>query len=148
VFAIKAAHREVNRRFGEALRPLGVTVAQAEAILILADAEPLSVKELGARILAEAGNPTRLVDRLVAAGLVERRTASGDRRQVDLTLTPNARELAGRIRRARQPLLEWGRGVLDGQGLEVATAVLRRLLGPVDGAPGIVGGSLLGGREP
>lgn len=128
VIAVKAAHREINRRFSVALRPLGVTVVQAEAILILAEAEPLTVKRLGARIIAEAGNPSRLVDRLATAGLVHRRPSAEDRREVELVLTDQARELAPRIRQARQPLLDWGRELLDGQGLRVAIAVLNQLL--------------------
>lgn len=128
VIAVKAAHREINRRFNEALRPLGVTAVQAEAILILAEAGPLTVKRLGARIIAEAGNPSRLVDRLATAGLVDRRPSAEDRRQVELTLTDRARELAPRIRQARQPLLDRARELLDGQGLRAATAVLNQLL--------------------
>lgn len=128
VFAVKAAHQEINRRFTEVLRPLAVTVVQAEAVLVLADSPPLSVKELGGRLLAEAGNPSRLVDRLVTAGLVRREPAERDRRHVRVTLTPRGRDLAAGIRAAREPLLAWGRQTLDGQGLDVATAVLRRVV--------------------
>ncbi|WP_020577417.1 MarR family winged helix-turn-helix transcriptional regulator [Actinopolymorpha alba] len=128
VIAVKSAHREINRRFGEALRPLDVTVVQAEAILILSETGPLTVKQLGAHLVAESGNPSRLVDRLAAAGMVSRRPAAGDRRRVELVLTSRGRRLATRIRRARQPLLDWGRELLDGQGLRTATATLNQLL--------------------
>lgn len=128
VLAVKSAHREINRRFSEALRPLGITVVQAEAILILSESEPLTLKDLGTRLVAEAGNPSRLADRLVAADLVRRRPSADDRRTVELTLTERGREIGTQIRRVRQPLLDWGRQLLDGQGLSVATAVLHRLL--------------------
>jgi DNA-binding MarR family transcriptional regulator len=128
VLAMKAAHREINRRFSDELRPLGITVVQAEAILALADTPSLPIKELGLRIVAESGNPTRLVDRMVAADLVQRRPGSDDRRHVEISLTEQGRELAERIREVRQPLLDWGRGVLDGQGLSAATAILHRLI--------------------
>ncbi|MEU6713541.1 MarR family transcriptional regulator [Nonomuraea sp. NPDC046802] len=128
VLAVKAAHREINRRFGEALKPLGVTVVQAEAILVLADHEPLTLGELGARLVAEAGNPSRLVDRLHAAGLVRRRPSPDDRRHVELTLTPQGREMAVRVQQARRPLLDWGRGLLDDSEFVAATTALRRVL--------------------
>lgn len=128
VLAVKAAHREINRRFNEALRPLGITAVQAEAILILAETGPLTVKQLGARIVAEAGNPSRLVDRLAAARFVQRRPSADDRRQVELVLTDRARELAPRIHQARQPLLDRGRETVDRNGLRAATAVLNQLL--------------------
>jgi DNA-binding MarR family transcriptional regulator len=49
--------------------------------------------ELNARALAETldihpSNASRLLERLVQSGLVERREAEGDRRQLALTLTP------------------------------------------------------------
>ncbi|MEU6642515.1 MarR family transcriptional regulator [Saccharomonospora sp. NPDC046836] len=128
VLAVKAAHREINRRFSEALRPLGVTVVQAEALLVLAESGPLSLKDLGAHVVAEAGNPSRLVDRLTASGLVRRHAVPDDRRQVHVGLTPKGRRLAHDIRTTRQPLLDWGRRVLDGEGIRTATDVLHRLL--------------------
>ncbi|MBB5782982.1 MarR family winged helix-turn-helix transcriptional regulator [Nonomuraea jabiensis] len=128
VLAIKAAHREINRRFGEALRPLGITVVQAEAILVLAEDEPLSLKELGARLIAEAGNPSRLIDRLDAAGLVRRTLSREDRRQVELALTERGHEMARRVREARRPLLDWGRELLDEHEFVAASTALRRLL--------------------
>jgi DNA-binding MarR family transcriptional regulator len=128
VLAVKAAHREINRRFSDALRPLGVTVVQAEALLVLAESGPLSLKDLGTRIVAEAGNPSRLVDRLVATGLVRRGATRDDRRKVEVALTAQGHTRADEIRQARQPLLDWGRHAMDGEGLDVATTVLRRLL--------------------
>lgn len=128
VLAVKAAHREINRRFAMALRPLDITVAQAEAILVLAESQPLSLKELGAHVVAEAGNPSRLVDRLVTAGLVRRRVALDDRRNVQLTLTTQGRKLAQRIHQAREPLREWGGRQLNGNGLDAMTASLQQLV--------------------
>lgn len=128
VLAVKATHREINQRFSEIVRPLGTTVVQAEAVLLLAESEPLSLKELGTRLVVEAGNPSRLVDRLVTAGLVRRMTATGDRRQVQLALTDQGRRLAARINQARQPLRDWSRQALDGNGVRQATTVLNHVL--------------------
>ncbi|MGP3937189.1 MarR family winged helix-turn-helix transcriptional regulator [Nonomuraea sp. KM88] len=128
VLAVKAVHREINRRFSEALRPLGITVVQAEAILILADGQPLTLGELGSRLIAETGNPSRLVDRLHNAGLVHRHPSAHDRRHVELTLTPHGHEMVTRIQQARRPLLEWGRTLLDDTEFAAATTALRRVL--------------------
>ncbi|GAB3976641.1 hypothetical protein GCM10029978_064060 [Actinoallomurus acanthiterrae] len=127
VLAVKAAHREINRRFSDALRPLGITVVQAEAVLVLA-AGPLSLKELGARVVAETGNPSRLVDRLVALGLVRRGASPDDGRRVQVALTDRGRRMESDIRQVRRPLLDWGRQVMDGQGLAAATVILQRLV--------------------
>src|SRR5918998_3877643 len=80
---IKAIQRELERQTNEAMRPLGLTGAQADAISVLAQAGPLSLKDLGDLLIAEARHPSRLVDRLVEAGLVQRRAATADRRRVE-----------------------------------------------------------------
>src|SRR5215211_519181 len=91
--AVKAGSREFERWSNEAMRPLGLTGAQADALLVIAAAEPLSLKELGELLIAEAGHPSRLVDRLVEAGWVKRGPEGGDRRSVVLTLTAKGRAL-------------------------------------------------------
>jgi DNA-binding MarR family transcriptional regulator len=89
----------------DALEPVGVTAAQADAITVIGQAEPLSLKSLGDLLIAEAGHPSRLVDRLVQAGWVERGDAADDRRRIVLTLTPEGRRLRKRIEAARQDVL-------------------------------------------
>jgi DNA-binding MarR family transcriptional regulator len=123
--AIKAAHREVMRRGNEAVRPLGLTAAQAEAVAIIAADEPLALHELGGRIVAESGHPSRLVDRLVAAGLVERRVAADDRRRVELTLSAKGRELVPRLEVAYREMVQAAAADLAGHELGAATAALR-----------------------
>jgi len=97
-FLILAAQREGNRQLAQDLRRLGVTPAQAEVLRLLQDRQPLTLTGLGELLVCESGtNPSRLVDRLVTAGLVYRVEAAHDRRQVELTLTPGGRRLARQI---------------------------------------------------
>src|SRR5687767_5658751 len=98
--------RELERQMNDAMRPLGLTAAQADALVVIGQAEPLSLKELGELLIAEAGHPSRLVDRLVDAGLVVRRAAGADRRRVELSLTRRGHSLEKRIARAREEVLE------------------------------------------
>ncbi|MCZ0975304.1 MarR family transcriptional regulator [Streptomyces albulus] len=75
-YLVLAAQREGNRMLAAALRPLGVTPAQGEVLRLLAERQPLTLSGLGALLVCESGgNPSRLVDRLVAAGLVRREEA-------------------------------------------------------------------------
>ena len=87
-FLVLAGQREGNRRLTNDLRGLGLSPAQAEAIRILGDHGPLTLSGLGGMLVCESGsNPSRLVDKLVGAGLVERKPGVDDRRQVTLSLT-------------------------------------------------------------
>jgi DNA-binding MarR family transcriptional regulator len=97
-FLILAAQREGNRQLAQGLKRLGVTPAQAEVLRLLQDRQPLTLSGLGELLVCESGsNPSRLVDRLVLAGLVNRVEAAHDRRQVDLTLTAAGRRLARQV---------------------------------------------------
>jgi DNA-binding MarR family transcriptional regulator len=117
------------------MRPLGVTGPQAEAITVIAEAGPLSLKKLGELLIAEAGHPSRLVDRLVAAGLVERRSAGDDRRRVELSLTAQGRRLEKRVRAVRDQMLAAGRELAGERDLEPALEALRELVATSPYAP-------------
>jgi DNA-binding MarR family transcriptional regulator len=126
--SIKAVQRELERRINDAMQPLGLTAAQADAVVVIGQAEPLALKELGGLLIAESGHPSRLVDRLVEAGLVERRIPTGDRRRVELTLTREGHVLNKRILAAREQLSELARALLSDQDLTPALDVLRELV--------------------
>jgi DNA-binding MarR family transcriptional regulator len=126
--SIKAIHRELERQANETMRSLGLTGPQADALIVIAQAGPLALKELGDLLIAEGGHPSRLVDRLVEAGFVERRAAGDDRRRVELSLTASGRRLAKRVTAARAGILELGRALIDPRELEPTLELLRRLV--------------------
>jgi DNA-binding MarR family transcriptional regulator len=125
---LKASQRGIERAMNEALEPVGVTAAQADAITVIGQAQPLSLKALGDLLIAEAGHPSRLVDRLVQAGWVERAGAADDRRRIALSLTPDGRRLRTRIEAARQSVLELARELLAERDLEPTLELFRELL--------------------
>jgi MarR family transcriptional regulator, organic hydroperoxide resistance regulator len=125
---VKAAQRELERVTNEAMRPLGVTGPQADAITVIGQAGPLSLKELGDLLIAEAGHPSRLVDRLVEAELVERHTAGDDRRRIELMLTSKGRRLEKRILAVREQIRELALTVLGDRDIEPTLELLRHML--------------------
>jgi DNA-binding MarR family transcriptional regulator len=96
-YLILAAQREGNRLLAEALRSLGLTPSQAEALRVLQDYEPLSLIALGDLLVCETGSPSRLVQGLVEDGLVERLPSSTDKRMITLTLTNLGKETAAKV---------------------------------------------------
>jgi MarR family transcriptional regulator, organic hydroperoxide resistance regulator len=125
---IKATQRELERWMNEAVRPLGITAAQADALAVIAQAEPVSLKELGDLLIAEAGHPSRLVDRLVEADLVHRHADPDDRRRIELSLTPKGRRLAVKVEEARQQALEVGRSLVGDREIGPTLSLFRELL--------------------
>jgi DNA-binding MarR family transcriptional regulator len=83
-------------RFDAVLRPHGLTFARYEALVLLAFARSgeLPLKVMGERLMVHPTSVTNIMDRLVAAGLAERRPNPADGRGVLAALTPRGRDLA------------------------------------------------------
>lgn len=109
---IKAVYRESQRQLTEAFHDLGMTPAQAEVLLVLYHAEPMSLGELGDYLIAEGGYPSRLVDRLVQSGDVDRRSAVDDRRRIELLLTDQGRVRAQQVMAVKQSMLAAARPLI------------------------------------
>ncbi|HEY7017501.1 MAG TPA: MarR family transcriptional regulator, partial [Gaiellaceae bacterium] len=60
---------------------------QAHALRMLDPEVPMPMSALAERLFCDASNVTGIVDRLESRGLVERRSAEGDRRVKALTIT-------------------------------------------------------------
>lgn len=69
---------------------LGLTPSQVIALRELS--EPITARELAARMSCEPSNATFVLDRLEAQGLVERRPHPTDRRAKRIELTPAGRD--------------------------------------------------------
>jgi len=76
------------------LRQVGLSVPQFDVLSTLTEREGCSQRELAERLYVTKGNVSGLIDRLVEAGLVERRAIPGDRRSHALYLTPDGRRQA------------------------------------------------------
>ncbi|GAA1861003.1 MarR family winged helix-turn-helix transcriptional regulator [Asanoa iriomotensis] len=125
-YLILAIQREGNRLYAADLRPLELTPSQAEAIRVLADHQPLSMSGLGELLVCETGdNPSRLVDRLVRVGLINRDPDPADRRHVTLTLTPAGVRLAREVATVEARLHQTIENLIAGQPVEPTLALLR-----------------------
>src|SRR3954465_11994028 len=87
-------HRRVSGAIAGELRAIGLSIPQFDLVSTLTEREGLTQQELAERLYVTKGNVSGLVDRLVEAGLVERRAIEGDRRSHALHLTARGRALA------------------------------------------------------
>ncbi|HET6911245.1 MAG TPA: MarR family transcriptional regulator [Mycobacteriales bacterium] len=74
-----------------------VTVPQLRVLVMLATQGPLTMIAVASALGVHSSNATRAVDRLVAAGLVDRRDSPTDRRRVRLTLTETGQALVDSV---------------------------------------------------
>jgi MarR family transcriptional regulator, organic hydroperoxide resistance regulator len=93
-FRVIRLHRRALNTIAAELKSLGLSVPQFDLLSTLTEREGLSQQELAERLYVTKGNVSGLLDRMVEAGLVERRTIPGDRRSNALYLTEKGRDLA------------------------------------------------------
>ena len=98
ITSLMRAHQIVLARVEATLRPLGVTFARYEVLMLLwfSRRGSLPMKVIGSRLQVHPTSVTNAVDRLEDAGLVTRSTPPEDRRAMLVALTPAGRELAER----------------------------------------------------
>ncbi|HEY4343147.1 MAG TPA: MarR family transcriptional regulator [Parvibaculum sp.] len=89
-FLISDASRMLRRIFNERVTPMGLTQAQWRALVHLSRNEGLNQVSLSELLEVQPITVARLIDKLVAAGLVERRPDPNDRRAQRLFLTAQA----------------------------------------------------------
>ena len=131
-YLILAVQREGNRLLADALRPFHLTPSQAEVLRVLQDHEPLSLIELGDLLVCETGSPSRLVQGLVEAGLIERIPSATDKRMVTLTLTGEGKEMAAKVAAIESQFYETISGIVKGIPLPEVLGLLWRV---VEGRP-------------
>jgi DNA-binding MarR family transcriptional regulator len=109
---------------------LPTTDAQAlgQVLWAASDGDPLSPARLGQRIGMTSGSVTVLVNRLEAAGLIERSREHADRRRVTLRPTPAAQERARAFTEASVTEIAGALHETDLPDLAASTVFLERMV--------------------
>ena len=86
-YVLAAAHRSVKQSLNERLKEHGIQIEVWRVMECLNDDRQLTMSELAKRALINPPALSKLVDRMVANGLVHRQISSADQRQVNVLLT-------------------------------------------------------------
>lgn len=128
VTSIMRAQQILIAELDARLKRFGLTFSRYEALVLLsftrAGALPLS--KIGERLQVHATSVTNVIDRLEAAGLVQRRPNPDDGRGTLAALTERGREVAEQAT-AELNLAHFGLTSLAAEDLTTVFAVLRRL---------------------
>ncbi|MFO7856525.1 MAG: MarR family transcriptional regulator [Paracoccaceae bacterium] len=95
--ALARTSRRLEEELGVALREARVPIEQFRILEALAERGPATMGALAEAALVERPTLTKIVDRMVAAGLVFRRPDHEDRRRVHVALSDDGEALAHRL---------------------------------------------------
>ena len=112
-FRFVRLHRRASNAIATELKALGLSIPQFDLLSTLTEQEGLSQQELAQRLYVTKGNVSGLLDRMVEAGLVERRSTPDDRRSNALYLTGKGRHLAEQGIAAQKAYVARTLGALD-----------------------------------
>ena len=126
--SIMRAQQIVLAAVDGALRPLGLTFARYEALVLLSFSRTgaLPLGKMGDRLMIRPASVTNIIDRLEADGLVVRLPHPTDGRGTLAEITPAGRALVKQATAAVEAV-DFGLGPLAEADMERLTAVLERL---------------------
>ena len=133
-FSLYACSRAILRLYRPYLDELQLTYPQYLVLVTLWEKQHSTIKELGEALDLDTGTLTPLLKRMEAAGLIERRRDTADERVVNISITPEGKELQKKAACVPQSLL-----VASGMEIEELTqlnAMIMRLLEHVNTSSG------------
>ena len=111
---------------GHRLREIGLSIPQFDVLSALSENAGMTQRELGQRLFVTKGNVSGLIDRLVQAHLVERRSAERDRRSHALHLTVQGEKVVAAALAAQQAFVDDTLGKLGKDDLAALLLLLGR----------------------
>jgi MarR family 2-MHQ and catechol resistance regulon transcriptional repressor len=94
---LQRAAESITHRLQPPLTAEGLSACQLGVLEALHHLGPLHQRDLGAKVLRSSGNITMVVDNLEKRGFVTRVREGGDRRYIQVQLTPDGEALISRI---------------------------------------------------
>jgi MarR family transcriptional regulator, organic hydroperoxide resistance regulator len=112
-FALHSTSLLMTKVYKPLLKELSLTYPQYLAMLVLWEADGITVGEISKRLLTDPGSLTPLLKRLEAEGLLKRQRSSQDERVVELFLTPAGEALKQRAKAVPRCIVEASDQSLD-----------------------------------
>ena len=90
-------NKQVKAHLEALFAPHGVTYNQYAILMNICDGLAVTASEICQNICHDAGALTRILDQMVARGLIARARSESDRRRVEMELTPAGTALLGKL---------------------------------------------------
>lgn len=98
-YIIASVNKQLEDELQERLRAVGLPIEQMRILKVLADSDGLAMGELATQALVEPTTLTKIIDRMVAEGLVTRLLDAEDRRRVLIALAAGGKLVLRRLTR-------------------------------------------------
>lgn len=116
-----------NKEMSEALKVYDLDTTQWRILMLLDDKSPSSVGDLARRSVTKMPTVTRMLTRMEAQGLVERRALDGDRRIIQIRMTAKARKTLAMVQSIGKDVYERAFEGIEAQKVTQLTDVLKRI---------------------
>ncbi len=134
--AMLTAHTRLMRQFEAADVWDDLSMREYDVLYTLSKCDrPVRMRELGREVLLSQPGLSRLVDRLVQRGLVERSPDPADGRSVRVALTPAGRERQKQVGRQHARSVARAMSAVDPDDLARLRAITTKLVDHLDTAP-------------
>lgn len=130
-FLVRQVNLSLARYVDAKVAAFGLTDAQWAPLLLIQHG-PRTAVELAHELRMSAGAMTRLLDRLQAKGLLQRRRSAADRRVQELELTPAGQDLAAQIPHVIAESLNYALRDFRADEVDSLRAMLRRIIANVE----------------
>lgn len=116
-----------NEEMSKALKKYGLDTMKWRILMLLEDKSPSSVGELSRRAVTKLPTLTRMLTRMEIEGLIRRSTLKGDRRVVEITMTPKAAKTLRAVQAIGQNVFERAFEGVEAPAIAQMTDVLKRM---------------------
>jgi DNA-binding MarR family transcriptional regulator len=105
-------NNKINETIANALKPYDVSLQQFNVLRILRgqQGKPANLSTLNKRMVTKMSNTTRLVDKLILKGFVDRITCPSNRRKVEISITSEGEKVLKKMdndmKKAEKSILE------------------------------------------
>lgn len=109
---LQLVHNKINESMNAALKPFEVSLQQFNVLRILRGqkGKPANLSTLNERMVTKMSNTTRLVDKLLAKGFVQRSVCPSNRRKIEILITDSGLDTLEKIdislRKAHKTIFE------------------------------------------
>lgn len=95
IIHLSLVENKINEVITNALKPYDVSLQQFNVLRILRGqkGKPANLSTLNERMVTKMSNTTRLVDKLIIKGFVDRETCESNRRKVEITITNKGKNI-------------------------------------------------------